>query len=96
MAGPTSNPFSKAFACAGVTLVALVIAAVAFLGFPHNTFYASRLAGGVIAAVALAALVTGLFARRSPKVWPMWRIIATYAVTLVIIAALYANGVRGS
>lgn len=96
MAAPTSKPFGKAFACAGVTLVALVIAAIAFLGFPHNTFYASRLAGSVFAAVALAALVTGFFARRSPKVWPMWRIIATYVVALVIIAALYANGVRAS
>jgi hypothetical protein len=48
----------------------------------------------VVAAVALAALVTGFFARRSRKVWPMWRIIATYVVALVIIAALYANGVR--
>jgi uncharacterized membrane protein HdeD (DUF308 family) len=94
VAGPTSKPFGKAFACAGVTLIALVIAAIAFLGFPHNTFYASRLAGGVVAAVALAALVTGFFARRSRKVWPMWRIIATYVVALVIIAALYANGVR--
>jgi hypothetical protein len=96
VAGPTSKPFNRAFACAGVTLAALVIAAIAFLGFPHNTFYASRLAGGVVAAVALAALVTGFFARRSRKVWPMWRIIATYVVALVIIAALYANGVRAS
>jgi hypothetical protein len=96
VAGPTSKPFRKAFACAGVTLVALVIAAIAFLGFPHNTFYASRLAGGVLAAVAMAAFVTGFFARRSRKVWPMWRIIATYVVALVIIAALYANGVRAS
>jgi hypothetical protein len=94
VAGPTPKPFGKALACAGITLVALVIAAMALLGFPHNTFYVSRLAGGVLAAVALAALVTGFLARRSPKVWPMWRIIATYVVALAVIAALYANGVR--
>jgi cell shape-determining protein MreD len=95
VAGPTQNPFGKAFACAGITFVAVIIAAVALLGAPHDTYYGSELAGRLFAAVAIAALVAGFFARRSKKIWPMWRIIAIYAVALVIILALYANGTRG-
>jgi hypothetical protein len=95
VAGPTSKPFIKAFACAGVLFATVIVAAWAFLGPPGDTLYASHLAGRLFAAVALAALATGFLARRSAKEWHMARISATYVVALVIIVALYAVGMKG-
>ena len=96
MAGPTQKPFTKAFACAGVALVAVVIVTLAFLGRPGNSTYASDLLGRLVAALAVAALATGFFARRSSKVWSLWRFAAIYVVALVIVVALYLSGTRGS
>jgi hypothetical protein len=92
MAGPTSKPFMKSFACAGVVFVAAIIAALVFLGPPGD---GPRMLGGLFAAVAIAALGTGFFARRSAKVWHIGRIIATYVVALVVILVFYAIGTKG-
>ena len=94
MAGPTSKPFIKAFACAGVVFAMAIFATWALLGPLNNSYDASRLAGRLFAVVVLAALVTGFFARRSAKAWSLARIIATYIGTLIVLVALYAIGTR--
>ena len=93
MAGPTSKPFAKAFACAGIAFVVVVVAALVLLGPPGAA--AARLAGGLFAAVAITALVTGFLARRSAKAWSLGRFIATYLLALVIILVLYWIGAKG-
>ncbi len=84
MAGPTSKPFLKAFACAGALFVALIAAALVVLGPPGNP---GHLAGQLLSTVTIPAIATGFFARRSAKAWSIYRIIGTYVVAFIIVAA---------
>jgi hypothetical protein len=95
VAGPTSKPYTKAFACAGVAFIVTIIAALLTLGVPANADGASRLAGGLFAALAISALITGFFARRSSRVWSILRIVVTYVVVLFAIVVLWAIGKMG-
>jgi hypothetical protein len=67
-----------------VALVVLVIAAVATMGMPNDP---PRILGELVAWVSIPALVAGFFARRSAKVWPMWKIITVYVVVLIVVFA---------
>jgi hypothetical protein len=65
------------------------------LGVPANTDYASRLVGGLFAAVTIPAMITGFFARRSARVWSLPRLITTYVLILFAVFVLYAIGRMG-
>ena len=95
VAGPTSKPYAKAFACAGVAFIAIIIAALLILGVPANGDSASRLAGGLFAALAISALITGFFARRSSRAWSILRIVITYVAVLFAVVVLWAIGKMG-
>jgi TRAP-type uncharacterized transport system fused permease subunit len=87
MAGPTVKPFQKAFACAGVVFVVVVVPTLMLLGTNDG-----ELIGELIAAVAIPALITGFFASRSAKAWSTWRIVAIFTLVLVICVALQMFG----
>jgi hypothetical protein len=40
----------------------------------------------------MPAIIVGIWARKSKKTWSLFRVIALYALFLVIIAALYISG----
>ena len=87
----TSWPFAKAFACAGVTVVVVIVAALVWLGgMPANAEYAGELLGGLIFRTALAAFATGLYARTGVGAWSPGRVVATYVAVLIAISALLA------
>ena len=87
----TSWPFAKAFACAGLTIVVVIVAALLALGgFPANAEYAGELLGQLIFATVLAALATGLYARTGVGAWSMVRIVATYIAALIGFTVLLA------
>jgi len=92
MAGPTVKPFQKAFTCAAVVFVVVVVATLMLLGTPANPEYAGRLMGRLFAAVAIPALITGFFARRSANAWSTWRIVAIFTLVLVIFVAVQMIG----
>ena len=85
MAGSTTKPFQKAFACAAVAFVAVVIVTIATLGVPQDSNVAPELLGRLFAAVAIPAVIAGFFARRSANVWSMGKIIAVYMLALVVV-----------
>jgi hypothetical protein len=89
MPGPTSKPFAKAIACAGVVFVAVSIVALAKYGPLGEGIDISFAVGCLLAVVAIPAVATGYFARRSTKVLSFIRIFATYIMfALVIFVAL--------
>jgi hypothetical protein len=89
MAGPTTRPFSKAFACAGVSFVLGVLALRASAG---PSVDAPEAMGYLFGTVALPAIVTGFWASRSSSAWPLWRTIVTYIAVLVMVGVLEAAG----
>jgi hypothetical protein len=83
MAGPTSAPFVKAFACAAIVLIAAVAGAfVTWRTYP--THVGLEFAGELLVVVAAPAAVVGFFARRSAKAWPLWQFVAFYIVALTV------------
>jgi hypothetical protein len=90
MAGPTRMPFVKAFACAGVAFCIAIATLLMFVGPPGPA--SGEAMGRLFAAVAIPALITGFFARRSAVVWPPWRIAATFIGTAVIVVAITVVG----
>jgi hypothetical protein len=90
MAGPTPRPFQKAFLCAAVAFVLIVAAAVATLGMPASGTE-PEMAGRLFAYVAIPAVIVGFFARRSAKVWPVWKIALIFVVVLIIALAAALN-----
>jgi hypothetical protein len=89
MAGPTKQPFVKALAIAGVFLAAGILTFIFALGSPSDPYRAS----GAIAFITVApALITGFFARRSQKVWPFWKILGIYLLTLIVLAVINLAG----
>ena len=89
MAGPTTRPFSKAFACAAVSFVLGVLARRASVGPPAA---APEAMGYLFGIVALPAIVTGFWASRSSSAWPLWRTIVTYIAILATVAVLAGAG----
>jgi hypothetical protein len=90
MAGPTTRPFVKAFACAGIAFCLAVAALLIFVGQPGPA--AGEAIGRLFAAVVIPALITGFFARRSAVIWPLWRIAATFVGIAVIVMAITVVG----
>jgi hypothetical protein len=89
MAGPTTRPFSKAFACAAVSFVLGVLALLASVGPPADVPEAM---GYLFATVVLPAIVTGFWASRSSAAWPLWRTIGTYIAMLIGVVVLQGVG----
>jgi hypothetical protein len=89
MAGPTPNPFRKAFICAAVAFVAIYAGLWLGFGPPADAGY---IVGLVLGLVVVPAIIVGLWARKSSKNWSLFRLIALYVVFLVITAALYVSG----
>jgi hypothetical protein len=87
--GPTTNPISKAFACAPVAFVAIYSGLWFTFGPPFDP---ARIAGIISGLVVLPAVIVGIWARNSKTTWSLFRVIALYALFLVIIAALYISG----
>jgi hypothetical protein len=89
MAGPTPNPFRKAFTCAVAAYV--VIYAGLWLGFgaPADAAFIAGLIAGL---VAVPAIIVGFWASKSAKDWSLFRIIVLYILFLAITAALYITG----
>ena len=90
MAGPTRMPFVKAFACAGVAFCIAVAALVMFAGLPGPM--AGEAIGRLFAAAVVPALITGVLARRSAVIWPLWRIAVTFVGIALIVMGLTALG----
>jgi hypothetical protein len=88
MAGPTTRPFSKAFACAAVSFVLGVLALRMSVG-PSTD--APEAMGYLFGIVVLPAIVTGFWASRSSAAWPVWRVIVAYIAMLVIVGVLEAS-----
>ena len=49
------------------------------------------MAGRLFAYVAIPAVIVGFFARRSAKVWPVWKIALIFVVVLIIALAAALN-----
>ena len=89
MPGPTSKPFAKAFACAGVVFVAVSIVTLAKYGPLGEGIDISFAVGCLLVVVTIPAVATGYFARRNTKVLSLIRIFATYGMfALVIVVVL--------
>jgi putative flippase GtrA len=89
LTGPTTNPIGKAFACAVVAFVAIYLCLWISIGPPSDP---ARIAGIISGLVVMPAIIVGIWARKSKKTWSLFRVIALYALFLVIIAALYISG----
>jgi hypothetical protein len=89
LTGPTTNPIRKAFACAVVAFVAIYLGLRLSIGPPSDP---ARIAGIISGLVVMPAIIVGIWARKSKKTWSLFRVIALYALFLVIIAALYISG----
>ena len=89
MTGPTTNPISKAFACAAVAFVAIYAGLWLSFGPPLDP---ARIAGIISGLVVTPAIIVGIWARNSKKTWSPFRVVALYVLFLVIIAALYISG----
>ncbi len=93
MAGPTTHPFLKVFACAAVSFVLGLLVLQAPPGLssrdPEALGYAI---GYLFAGVSLPAIITGVWAWRSSSAWPLWRTIVTYVAILAVVGALQEAG----
>ena len=89
LTGPTTNPIGKAFACAVVAFVAIYLGLWLSFGPLADP---ARIAGITLGFVVTPAIIVGIWARNSKKTWSLFRVIALYALFLVIIAALYISG----
>ena len=89
MTGPTTNPISKAFACAAVAFVAIYAGLWLSFGPPLDP---ARIAGIISGLVVTPVIIVGILARNSKKTWSPFRVVALYVLFLVIIAALYISG----
>jgi hypothetical protein len=92
MAGPTSRPFLKSFACAAVTIGLTILALFVFLGSPKSDDGAAQSIGYVFMMSSVTALGTGFVAQRAKTAWPLWRIIVTYLAIFLAIAVISAMG----
>jgi len=88
MRGPTSKPFAKVFACAGVVFVAVSLVTLAKIGPLGEGIDIGFAVGSLFALLTIPAVATGYFARRSSEVWSISRIFTTYVVALAIVVVL--------
>lgn len=88
MPGPTSKPFAKAFACAGVVFVAVSIVALAKYGPLGEGIDIGFAVGCLLAVLSILAVATGYFARRSTKVLSLARIFVTYIMFALVIVVV--------
>ena len=89
MPGPTSKPFAKAFACAGVVFVVVSILTLAKYGPIGEGIDIGFAVGCLVAVLSISAVATWYFARRSTKVLSLARIFVTYImIALVIVVVL--------
>ena len=91
MAGPTSRPFLKAFACAAVFFVVPIVVVLIAWGPPKND-YAYNLLGQLFALTAVPAVITGVLARRAKTAWSMVKIVLIYVFVLIILAVVTLAG----
>jgi hypothetical protein len=91
MAGPTSRPFLKAFACAAVAFVVPVVAVLIAWGPPKNN-HAYDLLGQLFALTAVPAIITGFLAHRAKTAWSMVKIAVIYVLVLVVVVILAIAG----
>jgi hypothetical protein len=89
MAGPTTSPFKKAFACAAIAFIAIHAGLWLSIGPPDDP---ARIAGMVFGLAVTPAIIVGLWARNSKKTWSLFRVIALYVLFLVLCAVLYITG----
>jgi len=89
MAGPTPNPFGKAFACAAVAFAVIFGALWMTLGAPRDPAY---IAGYIAGQTILVGVIVGLWAWRSSKNWSLLRVIITYVVILLVCGLLAIVG----
>jgi hypothetical protein len=96
MAGPTTHPFLKAFACAAAVYAIVVIVALLTLGTPARPEYGARLLGELFSFVVIPALITGFIAWRSKRAWSTWRIVGIYALAQLVVFVLWLVNAIGN
>ncbi|MEK1889019.1 MAG: hypothetical protein AAAB35_15935 [Phyllobacterium sp.] len=84
----TQSPYVKALTCSAIAFV-LAIGAY-FLGYTLPSFKsASDAASRLLALVLVPGLVVGLFAKKSPKTWPLWLIIGAFVIVLIAVTVVH-------
>jgi hypothetical protein len=91
MAGPTSRPFLKAFACAAVAFIVPIVAVLIAWGPPAGNG-AANLLGQLFALTFIPAIITGFIARRAKTAWSTMKIVVIYILILVVAVILLAAG----
>ncbi len=91
MAGPTSRPFLKAFACAAVAFVVPIVVVLIAWGPPTGD-RAPNLIGQLFALTVLPAVITGVLARRAKTAWSTVKIALIYVFVLIILAVVTLAG----
>lgn len=90
MAGPTPRPFVKALACSLVAFALATVALVMTLGPPGPN--APMAFGYLFGTLLVPGLITGFFAWRARKIWPLWRIVLTFVAVLIVTTMLQVAG----
>jgi hypothetical protein len=84
----TPSPYVKALTCSAVVFI-LAIGAY-FLGYTLPSFKSASDAASRLLALALVpGLVVGLFAKKSPKPWPLWLIIGAFVIVLIAVTVIH-------
>jgi hypothetical protein len=89
MAGPTTHPFLKPFACAAAVYATVVVGTLLTLGTPTQPDAGARMLGELFSFVVIPALITGFFAWRGARVWSTWKIVGIYALVQVAVLVLW-------
>jgi hypothetical protein len=91
MAGPTPNPFLKAFSFAAVFFIVSIVAILTAWG-PSDGYQTGRLVGYLFALTALPAVIAGFFARRAKTIWSSTKIGVVYFIVLIAVGLLLIIG----
>ncbi|UGY10661.1 hypothetical protein [Phyllobacterium pellucidum] len=84
----TNAPYLKALTCSAIVFV-LAIGAY-FLGYTLPSFTSASDAASRLFGLALVpGLIVGLFAKKSPKPWPLWLIIGGFVVVLIAVTVIH-------
>lgn len=95
MKGPTPRPFLKAFIFAAIAFAILLSLALSALGHQAGDQTGNAvgyLVGWFGGFTALAALITGFFARRAKTAWSTTKIGVIYIVVLLIVGLVIMIG----
>lgn len=80
----TQSPYIKALGCSAVAL--LIGLAALFFGFRLPSFTNNaEAASQLVALVAVPGLIVGLLAKKSTRPWPLWLIIGTFIIVLIVV-----------